>query len=260
MANKLTNEVSEEYLNFIQDSIKLGTLSKDHAELNTPFIDSTGENISFSIYHEGNDYILSDDGFTIWDLSIEGIDVSKKGNRKDILESNIKYSGFNIKDNKITKKVNKKNLGQAVHEMTQLLIKLYDLTYLHRNIVSNQFFIDVENYFSSHKDTFSYFSDFSIKGKSLLDHQFDYVFISKEKSKLTRVEKNISKNKVDSILISWLDTMEYRKNKRNEQLYIILSREGYKELKPDHELALDQYNIKVLDFSDKQSIKLELSA
>lgn len=255
-----TNQIAEEYFTFIQESTKFGELNKDHVEIITPFVDSTGESISFSVYHDNNNYILSDDGFTVWDLSINGIDVTKEGNRKNIFDSNIKYHGFNFENNKIIKSTTKKHLGQSIHDMTQLLINVYDLTYLHRNIISNQFFIDVKEYFSSNSDDFSYFPNFNIRGKSQLNHQFDFVFLKEGKRKLTKVEKNITKNKLDSILTSWLDTIESREDSEKEELMIILSNQGYRELKTDHKVALEQYGINVIDFSNKKDIYYYLAS
>ncbi|QMI86408.1 DUF1829 domain-containing protein [Carnobacteriaceae bacterium zg-84] len=57
-----------------------------------------------------------------------------------------------------------------------------------------------------------------------------------------------------NILVSWLDTIEKRQlnYQGQENLFIILSNDGYKEDSEQHILSLKQYNIEVLDFNNKQ--------
>ncbi|MCW6666981.1 DUF1828 domain-containing protein [Aerococcaceae bacterium NML190938] len=255
------NLISKEYFDFINNNTKIIEISDGKTEIITPFVDSTGEGISFSVNHDGKFYTITDDGFTLWDLETKGIDLTKKGKRKELFQSQLQYHGFSLNGNKIMRKVSKSELGQTIHDMTQLLININDLTYLHSHNISQQFFEDVKQYFMTHKE-FSVFPSFNITGKSRLNHKFNYVFKSKGLSKLTRVYNSIDKQKVDTILTSWLDTTEYRKKEflDEEELYIILSDEGYKNLNDDYLLALESYDIKVLNFENKKDLVSELGA
>lgn len=133
--------------------------------------------------------------------------------------------------------------------MTQLLINVYDFIQLHPNNVRSQFLDDVKHYFMNN-DHYATFPAFSIAGKSRLEHRFNFVFMS----------KGISKQQVDTILASWLDTSEFRQHEYGgeEQLYIIVSDEGYKNIKDDHLIALQEYNINILYFSDKNQLEVIL--
>lgn len=257
------NEISNEYFNFVKENTKMTLLSNDHTEIVTPFVDSTGEGISFSITFDGNLYTLSDDGFAAWELALNGIDVSKKSKRKTIFISQIEYNGFDLdeSDNVIHKKVTKNELGQAIHDMTQLLINIYDLTYLSRSNVYQQFYEDVREYFIEN-ESFAVFPEFNLTGKSHFNHKFNYVFLQKGTSKLTKVYNTLNRQQVDSILTSWLDTSESRRNNYNgkEELYIILSSEGFNNLSDDFILALQSYEIGLLDFSDKDNLINKLGA
>lgn len=256
------NSISKEYFDFIHKNTKIIEISNGQTEIITPFVDSTGEGISFSVHYDGKFYTITDEGFTLWDLETKGIDLIKKGKRKELFQSQLSYNGFSLnKRNEITRKVSKSELGQTIHDMTQLLININDLTYLHTHNVTQQFFEDVKQYFMTHEE-FSVFPSFNITGKSRLNHKFSYVFKSKGLSKLTRVYNSIDKQKVDTILTSWLDTTEYRKKEflDEEKLYIILSDEGYNNMNDDHLLALETYDIKVLNFENKNSLISELGA
>lgn len=256
------NEISKEYFGFIEQNSKMTMLADDYMEIVTPFVDSSGEGISFSVKFDGSVYTLSDDGFAAWELALDGIDVSKKNKRNAIFQSQIKYNGFELtEDNVIYRKTTKKGIGQAIHDMTQLLINIYDLTYLSRTNVYQQFYEDVREYFIDN-EAYAVFPDFNLTGKSHLNHKFEYVFIRDGISKLSKVYNKLSKQQVDSILASWLDTSESRKRSYNgkEELYIILSDEGFSSLNDDHKLALNSYDIKLLNFSKKDTLLYELGA
>ncbi|EHJ57011.1 hypothetical protein HMPREF9318_00046 [Streptococcus urinalis FB127-CNA-2] len=253
------NEIKKEYLDFVYENAVFNEISADHTEVITPFVDPFGESISFSVKTNGRILTITDNSYTLWNLSINGIDMSNKGRRKDLFSSLLQYNGFELVGESIERNTSKKNLGQTIHDMTQLLINVYDFIQLHPNNVKSQFLDDVKNYFMKN-DSYNVFPAFSIAGKSRLEHRFNFVFMSKGISKIARVHNNITKQQVDTILSSWLDTSEFRKNEYGdkEQLYIIVSDEGYQNIKDDHLIALKEYNIEVLNFSDKQQLQVNL--
>lgn len=253
------NEIKEVYLSFVKENAVFNNISNNHTEIVTPFVDPFGEAIGFSVKSDGKLLTITDDGFTIWNLSVNGIDVTKKGRRRKQFQSLLQYNGFELNDNTIQKTTTKNHLGQSIHDMSQLLINVYDFIQLNPSNVKSQFLDDVKDYFMENEN-YAVFPAFSIAGKSRLEHRFNFVFISKGISKITRVHNNITKQQVDTILASWLDTSEFRKHEYGdkEQLYIIVSNEGFKNIKEDHLVALQEYNINVLNFADKQELELKL--
>lgn len=251
-------EIKNNYINYIKENTKFSIHNNEIYSVHTPFVDSFGEGISFSIKKEGKLYKVSDDGFSFWELDISGIDLKRKSKRKQLFDSAIDFNGFQLShDNSIYRMVAYKDIPQAIHDMTQLLINIYDLTYLSRSNVSYQFYQDVDNYFMNN-DNYAVFSEFNLTGKSQLNHKFNYVFLQKGVNKLARVHNRIDKQQVESILTSWLDTTSARK--KNEQLYIVLSEDGFNNINDNNLIALESYEIKLLNFSDKNSLLESLGA
>lgn len=255
------NDIKKEYLAFIKENAVFNTITDTHTEVVTPFVDPFGEAIGFSVKANGKTLTITDNSFTIWNLAVNGIDLTKKGRRQDLFHSLLNYNGFELIDQAIEKTTSKSSLGQSIHDMTQLLINVYDFIQLHPNNVKSQFLDDVKHYFMNNP-TYTVFPAFSIAGKSRLEHRFNFVFMSKGISKIARVHNNIGKQQVDTILASWLDTSEYRKMEYGdkEQLYIIVSDEGFKNIKDDHHVALQEYGIHILNFSDKEQLTHQLGA
>ncbi|AMB93288.1 DUF1828 domain-containing protein [Aerococcus sp. UMB8608] len=251
-------DIKKDYLNYIKENTNVNLHKDEVYSVDTPFIDSFGDGISFSIKFDGKLYKITDDGFASWELDLAGINLNKKSKRKELFTNSIDFHGFNLSDNKeIYRKVSQKEIGQAIHDMTQLLINIYDLTYLSRNNVASQFYQDVDAYFS-HNDSYAVFPDFNITGKSQLNHRFNYVFLQKGINKLAKVHTRVDKQQVNSILTSWLDTTAVRKN--NEKLYVILSNEGYHDITDENLIALESYEISILNFDNKDSLINNLGA
>lgn len=89
---------------------------------------------------------------------------------KSILQYN---NGFDLVGESIERNVTKAHLGQAIHDMTQLLINVYNFFQLSPHNVKSQFLDDVKHYFMQNEN-YSVFLAFSIAGKSRLEHRFNF--------------------------------------------------------------------------------------
>ena len=256
-----SKEIKDSYIEFIKENTHVNLLEGDSQEVITPFVNTYGDGISFTIKYDGNCYILTDDGFTLWDLQLNGIDLTKKNKRHHLLKSILNYNGLELIGEEIIKKTKKNNLGQAIHDMTQVLLNVYDLSLLHPQTVPSHFLDDVRSYFDGNT-AYNVFPDLSIAGKSRLEHKFNFLMMSKGSYKLVQVHNKITKEKLHFILASWLDTTENRIKSygRNESLSIIISSDGYKELKEEYEDALNEYGVNIINFQDKKKLKAQLGA
>lgn len=204
-------KISKEYFSFIEKNTHFNFINNNLFEVITPFVDSFGEGISFVIEKKHRYIKVHDQGFTLWNLSNYGIDLLNKNSaRHKSLLSLLNYSGFKEENGYIFKNTSNEDLPQTIHDMTQLLINVYDFALTSKQRVANFFFDDVKNYFSDHKQYYSYFPDFLIQGKSRISHKIDFVFLKKEKSNLVKVYNKLDKQNVNNILVSWLDTVDKR--------------------------------------------------
>ena len=233
-------QLKEEYVNYVRENTHFNLLAGESYEVVTPYTNTYGDGISFTIKYEGSHYIVTDDGFTIWELQL---------------------NGFELSGNEIIKKAKRTTLGQTIHDMTQVLLNIYDLSALHPQNIQSHFLEDVKMYFDKSTE-YNVFPDLSITGRSKLEHKFNYLMMSKGKYKLVQVHNKINKEKMDFILASWLDTTENRAKtySRQEDLYIIISPEGYKDLKEEYKAAFKQYDINIINFENKRKLVSKLGA
>ena len=181
-------EIKNSYLNYIKESAVFNEVTDTHTEVITPFVDPLGEAIGFSVKSDGKTLTVTDEGYTIWNLSVNGIDLTKKGRRQEQFNSLLHFNGFDLVDGEIERVTSKHHLGQTIHDMTQLLVNVYDFIQLTPNNVKSQFLDDVKHYFMQNEH-YTVFPAFSIAGKSRLEHRFNFVFMSKGISKIARVHK-----------------------------------------------------------------------
>lgn len=121
-------QIKSDYFNFISENTKFIESKSNNLELVTPFIDSFGDGISFVIVQQDNRFTVTDQGFTIWNLKNHGLDLEGKcSDYHQKIQSYLNYFGFSLVNETIQKVVDEKNLPQAIHDMTQLLIHLYGL-------------------------------------------------------------------------------------------------------------------------------------
>lgn len=256
------NKMKNEYLDYIHQNTQFNQKTIDRVEIVTPFVDSFGEGIYFYIEQQNNKYLVTDQGFTLWSLSAFGVNLLKKQtSRHSLLNSLLQYSGFSLNKEDICKLVSYRDLPQAIHDMTQLLLNIYDFAMFGKNQTVNYFLDDVKSYFYEHRQQYSFFEDFYLTGKSNLKHKVDFVFLNKGQRNLVKVHNQLDKQQVSNILVSWLDTSEKRQAEYgdSEKLSVILSSTGYSKASENNIDALHEYDIAVLNFDDKKQLEKTLA-
>lgn len=256
----LARDIATNYFDWIKNNHQFYDVNSNTIEVQTPYLDNFGDSISLLIEKNGDNYTLTDQGYTIWNLQSNGIDVTKTTSlRNQLMNSIINFESATLGDNnEIIKVSNERNLSQSIHEMTQVLIRLSDLSFTHSNRVRSIFYQEVMDYFAENNTTYNYFPSFYITGKSQLKHKIDYLFFnSNRERKLVKVQNSLNKNSVDSVLISWLDTSSHRLEHygENTTLDVIVSGENFGQIKDEYIQALHEYNIGIVNFDDKVEVQ-----
>lgn len=117
------------YLTYLSTAIKAKPLTSDHYELVTPFVDSHGETIAFSIYREANRFWLSDDGYTLWDRQFDDGDSRPLSKQKEkrlqtVLVDYQLVLSDDANQEICSEKVTSDHLGETIHQMIQALMVL----------------------------------------------------------------------------------------------------------------------------------------
>ena len=254
------NQIATDYFEWVKNNHHFYDLTDNKIEVQTPFLDNFGDSISLIIIKEGSNFVISDQGYTVWNLKANGVDVTKTSTlRNQLMNSIINFDSANLNEkNEIITTSNERNLSQSIHEMTQVLLRISDLSFTHSSRIKSIFYQEVFDYFSVNSNIYNYYPSFYVTGKSQLKHKIDFLFFNSQRErKLVKVQNSLNKNSVDSVLISWIDTSAYRTENygENTTLDVIVNGENYSNIKDEFVQALAEYNIDIVNFDDKEELQ-----
>ncbi|RVU71198.1 MULTISPECIES: DUF1828 domain-containing protein [Lactobacillus] len=255
--------IAKDWLSFLKDQYNLKLIDQNHIVLTTPITDAFDDGITVMIsLIDSGDYMVSDQGYTIWNLESRGINVMKKNsNRQKNVMSIIKSENVKLSSNNDIYLIGKKHeIAQMIFNVIQAVIKIGNLGFSNFNSVRGMFLDDVTGFFETNKDQFHFLKGLQLQGKTGLSYNIDYLFMSQNpKSKVTKIYDGLAKNTVEQLLGIWFDTESIRNsNGENMEFDIIipsLSDERQKEFANN----LKSHNIIVSPFDNKEIIKNNFS-
>ena len=255
--------IAKEWLQFLDKQYNLKSLDKNHVVLTTPITDAFDDGITIMITKKENDqYEISDQGYTIWNLTTRGINVMKKNsNRQKIIKSIVKSENVALaQDNTIYAQGQRQDIAQMIFNVIQAVTKIGNLGFTNFNNVRGMFADDVKDYFNSNNQKYQFLKGFELRGKTGLSYKIDYLFLSKNPtSKVTKIYDNLAKNTVEQLLGIWFDTEPTRKDNQKKMEYDIIVPSLSDSKQVDLANSLNSHDIKVYPFDDKELIENKFS-
>ncbi|MCC4371073.1 DUF1828 domain-containing protein [Limosilactobacillus reuteri] len=258
--DKELNLITTKWNNWISKQTDFRRINSRTIQVLTSFTDAFGDGILFNIISsDNNTYSVTDNGYTIWNLETNGINVSKKNsNRNRILTSIVKPYNFSISSNKAIekKKLSIDELPQAITDFVQVLINVSDIAFMNRTNTASIFTDDAQNYFSNRKTEYNFFTNSITLGKTNQQYRFDFNFMPKlQEFKLTKMYNTLSKNTMEAIIGIYSDTIDYILENfgKNASMNILVNGTTAKE--KDYISGLQSHNINVIDFQNKSEVK-----
>lgn len=110
---EMCNVFVEEYLAWLREQIRVSELN-GVCEVTVPFLDRHNDYLQIYITPDGEQYILTDDGYALSDLRMSGID------------SNAILRGFGVEidDGRLQVKTTRKNLAEKSHVLLQSMLSI----------------------------------------------------------------------------------------------------------------------------------------
>ncbi|KRK76581.1 hypothetical protein FC67_GL000624 [Companilactobacillus alimentarius DSM 20249] len=253
-------EIANEWLEKLNNQSNFIPLDGNKIRFNTPFVDPFGDQISLLITSNHNStYTVSDQGYTIWNIESRGTNLTKNNSvRFKLLQSILYTNKASLSNNFDIYKTtaSRQEVAQIINDILDSVIKISDLAFGSRSNARGMFKDDVLDYITENKKRFSFDIGFSVKGKSNLVYDLDFVFHQKIKdTQWTKLYTSLNKNVSEMVMGIWLDTELYRKNNPgNDISFNVLVKEM--DLKSTQfKDNLIQHNINVISFDDKEDFE-----
>lgn len=248
-----TQDFIETYIQWIRRNSAQTSIG-EYQEITTPFVDSHNDNIQFYIKKTESGFLLSDDGYTLADLEMNGCDISSKKRREAIQEFS-ESLGVQIIDHCICVNAAETEIAQKQHAIIQAIIKIGDMFLTTSSRIKSIFFDDVSEYFAVNdvRNTPSVM----LMGQSGLSHRFDFVIPSSRKmpERVITTLNSPSKQSVLSSIFAWNDTAKVRKT--NSRGYIVLNDEK-KGVSAELIAAINNYDITPISWNKRDDFLNDL--
>ncbi len=236
-------------------------VNSDFIEITLPLIDLNHDRIQlFLDYSSANGYYLTDDGDTLDELEMRGINIFESQNRKKHFNQMIKEFGVqhDHESNELIIKVkNIEDFPKYQITLAQCCSRIYGFLLTSRNSVINYFSEEVESFFVANNINFQ--TNKEMTGKSGVSHVFDYSLKSKvnNKNQLIQTINNPQSADFKSNLFSILDIDD---SKRKDTEFIILGNDGEGEFSQNFIQVANSYDVDIKKWSQREIWKEEFSA
>lgn len=218
----------------------------------TPFVGLFNDSIEIFVKKvSDSEILLSDDGETIANLSMAGVDVLRSSKRREYLDKIVNNYGIKIEGRELISISNGADFAKKKHALLSAIMSISDMDLLAKENVTSLFAEDVMSYVDNLGVTFTQM--FIVRGKSGLDFNFDFQIAGKKSELVVKSFSSLRQNSVGNYLFCLNDVKEARES---------VTRKEFKSLaiindvtsNPSKKLidALRNYDTNVLLWSEKE--------
>jgi len=225
-------------------------------EITTPYIDRHNDYIQIYLRQQGEEYVLTDDGYTISDLTQSGCTLDTP-RRRALLHSTLNGFGVQLVNDAIEVKATEETFALRKHNLLQAILAVNDLFYVARTNVESFFFEDVALWMD--EIGVRYTPNVGFVGHSRFNHQFDFVIPKsrQQPERILKVINNPNKDNAQNTAFAWLDTKDVRP--ADSIAFAVLNDREHKVSNPVVE-ALRNYNITPISWSQRNDFSEKLAA
>ena len=245
----------DRYLKYIHNEFEICDIQDGVYEIVTPFLDRKNDHISIYADLRDDTIRLTDDGQTIADLSMSGIDV-KSGTRREKLRNILYGYGVTLNGEAIETAADEKNFPYKQHGLIQAILSANDLYLTARRTVYTLFTEEIGDFFD--KKDIPYIQNSGIEGVSGFQHKFDFViaknYTSSKREALIKALNTPKKENIETTIFAFEDT-----GNRDAARFVILN-DREQKIKDSITGALEKYDIMPLLWSNPEQAYQTISA
>lgn len=237
-----------EYLAWLKAGLSVAELREGVCEITTPFVDRHNDSLQLYLVRQNEDYFLTDDGYTLANLEMSGVDLSSPRRRR-IITTILQGFGVTVAEGALTVRAQRAHLPRRKHNLIQAMLAINDMFVLAREQVVYLFREDVERFLRANQIRFS--PMIKLAGRSGFDHTFDFVIPSSPKApeRLLRAINRPARQTISLCVFASNDARAVRAE--DTEAYAVLNDEEGSP--PKHLLAaLRAYQIKPILWSQRE--------
>lgn len=206
-----------DYYDFLKEkTLVTASNSSDWVEISTPFVGLFNDTVDIYAKKAGNTIILSDDGNTLRDLELSGLEISRSPKRKEILDRILVNYGVRIKNDEFTTEATERDFPQKKLNLISAISETADMYYLARHTVSSVFREDVKAYLDEQELIYTPY--FISKGSTGLEFTFDFQIAYRNKEIVIKSFNSVNKMNLPHFLFTWDDIKKVREHQTQKEI------------------------------------------
>lgn len=244
-------KMKEIYFKWIDKKVHfIPSKNKDYMTVTTPFLDLYNDYIELVISKgTTSNYVISDDGYTIDELSMLDVNLKKKSKRRDYFCSILINFGVKEQDEELIIEFNDLNeFPDTQNRLVQCMLQVFDLLQTSKNNVIQYFKEDVINYFVNNNIPVG--EDLSLLGKSGRNSKFDLV-IGRTKEKKQQAIKIVNTPTSSNIANPLFRIIDVRDKQTNTDFSVIANNIN-NPISSEFKSAFSNYNVPVYSWSERK--------
>ena len=235
----------EKYVQWIKEGLSFRQIG-DWAEITTPFLNHNNDMISIFVKKNGDRYYLSDNGQTLNELNLSGVNLDRSEKRLSELNTILNGLGIKREQSELFTHTDEKRYPESKHRLIQAILSVDDMFMLAEPKVESFFLEDIINFFELNE--VRYIPDVLYSGRSGFTHKFDFS-IPKSKKNPETIIKAINTPRRDTIgTVLW--SFEDTKSNRDASGLVILN--DKETIHSDIFDALKEYQLEYIRWSERQ--------
>lgn len=205
------------YYDFLNNKTLVTTgNSSDWVEISTPFIGLFNDSIDIFAKKLGDKIILSDDGNTLRDLELSGLEVLRSPKGKEMLNRILLHYGVRMANDELTIEATEEDLPQKKLNLISAISETADMYYLARHSVAGIFREDVKAYLDEQELIYTPY--FISKGSTGLEFTFDFQIAYKSAEIVIKSFDSINRMNLSQFLFTWEDIKKRRRQQTHKKV------------------------------------------
>lgn len=245
-------QLVNDYYRFLREKTIVSQIQgSEWVEISTPFTDVYNDTIDIYAKKQNGDILLSDDGQTLRNLELSGVEISRSPKRKFLLESILLNYGVSLQNDELITKANEQNFPQKKHNLISAIAEANDLYVLAKHTVASIFREDVKTYLDE-QENIIYTPYFISKGSVGLEFTFDFQIAYRQTEILIKAFNSINKFNLPHFLFTWDDVKQVREKQTQKQIQgLAIINDEKREVKPEYLEALQNKGAQYILWSQR---------
>lgn len=185
--------------------------------ISTPFVGLFNDNVQIYAKREKGEIILSDDGETLQNLSLSGVEISRSPQRRELVNCILANYGVSLQEgNELVVKAKDSDFPRQKHNLISAILEIGDMSITAKHSIASMFKEDVRNYLAD--QNIIYTPQFIAKGATGLEFMFDFQIAGKTKEIVIKPFNTLTQSMVERFLFGWNDIREVRAKQSQKTL------------------------------------------